>query len=81
MVPYTTAVLPNHVWKSLVEKAGYTIEDIPTTWDAYYDFLKDVQKKLREKGDAPGLRPRLPGDDERQRSEQTFNYFCPLRRQ
>jgi multiple sugar transport system substrate-binding protein len=49
-VPYTTAVLPNHVWKSLVEKAGYKIEEIPKTWDAYYDFFKDVQRKLRAQG-------------------------------
>jgi multiple sugar transport system substrate-binding protein len=47
-VPYQIAVLPNHVWKSLVEKAGFKIEDIPKTWDAYYDFFKEVQKKLRE---------------------------------
>src|SRR5712671_7411435 len=32
-VPYTTAVSPNHVWRPLVEKAGYKIEDIPKTWD------------------------------------------------
>jgi len=51
LVPYTTASLPNHVWKSLVEKAGYTMEDIPKTWDAYYDFFKEVQKKLRAKGE------------------------------
>ncbi len=49
-VPYTTAVLPNHVWGSLVEKAGYKIADIPKTWDAYYDFFKEVQKKLRGQG-------------------------------
>jgi multiple sugar transport system substrate-binding protein len=49
-VPYQTAVLPNHVWRSLVEKAGYKISDIPKTWDAYYDFFKGVQKKLREQG-------------------------------
>jgi multiple sugar transport system substrate-binding protein len=47
-VPFTMDVLPNHVWRPLVEKAGYKIEDIPKTWDAYYDFFKDVQKKLRE---------------------------------
>src|SRR5262245_43703203 len=47
-VPDVTAVLPNHVWRSLVEKVGYKIEDIPRTWDAYYNFFKDVQKKLRE---------------------------------
>ena len=49
-VPYTGAVLPNHIWKSLVEKAGYKIEDIPKTWNAYYNFFKDVQKKLRAQG-------------------------------
>src|SRR6516162_5930825 len=41
-VPYTGAVLPNHIWKSLVEKAGYKIEDIPKTWDDYYGFFKGV---------------------------------------
>src|ERR1700726_307405 len=49
-VPYTTATLPNHVWRPLVEKAGYKMEDIPKTWDAYYDFFKEVQKKLRAQG-------------------------------
>ncbi|MGA8759031.1 MAG: ABC transporter substrate-binding protein [Stellaceae bacterium] len=49
-VPYQTAVLPNHVWRSLVEKAGYKISDIPKTWDAYYDFFKGVQTKLRDQG-------------------------------
>jgi multiple sugar transport system substrate-binding protein len=46
-VPYTCAVRPNHIWRPLVEKAGCTMEDLPTTWDAFYDFFKDVQKKLR----------------------------------
>ena len=49
-VPYTCAVRPNHVWRPLVEKAGYKIEDAPKTWDAYYDFFKEVQKKLRTQG-------------------------------
>jgi multiple sugar transport system substrate-binding protein len=49
-VPYTCAVRPNHVWRPLVEKAGYNMEDIPKTWDAFYDFFKDVQKKLRAQG-------------------------------
>ena len=42
----------NHVWRPLVEKAGYKIEDIPKTWDAFYDFFKGVQKKLRASADA-----------------------------
>ena len=49
-VPFTGAVLPNHIWKSLVEKAGYKAEDIPKTWDARWDFFKSVQKKLRSAG-------------------------------
>jgi multiple sugar transport system substrate-binding protein len=49
-VPYNQGVFTNHIWKPLVEKAGYKIEDVPKTWDAYYDFFKGVQKKLREQG-------------------------------
>jgi multiple sugar transport system substrate-binding protein len=49
-VPYTIDVFTNHIWRPLVEKAGYKIEDIPKTWDAFYDFFKDVQKKLRAQG-------------------------------
>ena len=49
-VPYTVGVVANHIWQSLVEKAGYKIEDIPKTWDAFYDFFKAVQKKLRAQG-------------------------------
>jgi multiple sugar transport system substrate-binding protein len=43
-------VFTNHIWRPLVEKAGYKMEDIPKTWDAYYDFFKEVQKKLRAQG-------------------------------
>ena len=49
-VPYNQNVFTNHIWRPLVEKAGYKIQDIPKTWDAYYDFFKSVQKKLREQG-------------------------------
>jgi multiple sugar transport system substrate-binding protein len=49
-VPYTVDVFTNHVWRPLVEKAGFKMADIPKTWDAYYDFFKGVQKKLREQG-------------------------------
>src|SRR5712692_5985050 len=40
-----------HIWKSLVEKAGMKIEDIPKTWDAYFDFFKKVQDNLRKQGE------------------------------
>jgi multiple sugar transport system substrate-binding protein len=74
-VPFTGAVLPIHIWKSLVEKAGYKIEDIPKTWDAYWDFFKDVQKKLRAQGArnvyAQGLQVTANGVD----PNNTFHYF------
>src|SRR5437870_8594571 len=49
-VPFTMDVLPNHVWRSLVERAGYKMADIPKTWDDYYSFFKEVQKSLRKTG-------------------------------
>jgi multiple sugar transport system substrate-binding protein len=41
---------PFHIWGSLVEKAGYKISDLPTTWDAFLDFFMPVQDKLRAQG-------------------------------
>jgi multiple sugar transport system substrate-binding protein len=74
-VPHTMDVLPNHVWRPLVEKAGYKVEDIPKTWDAYYDFFKDVQKKLREQRVRNvyglGLNVTTNGGD----PNNVFNYF------
>src|SRR6202166_86390 len=49
-VPYTVDVFTNHVWRSLVEKAGYKMADIPKNWDAFYDFFKGVQNDLRKQG-------------------------------
>src|SRR3984957_1158218 len=75
LVPYQTASLPNHIWRPLVEKAGYTMADIPKTWDAYYDFFKGVQKKLRDQGmrNVYGLGFQLTslGND----PNNFFNYF------
>jgi multiple sugar transport system substrate-binding protein len=74
-VPYTTGVLPNHIWRSLVEKAGYQIGDIPKTWDAFYDFFKDVQKGLRARGERKvyglGFQVTTNGGD----PNALFNYF------
>jgi multiple sugar transport system substrate-binding protein len=49
-VPYKAATVPFHIWRSLVEQAGHRIEDAPATWDAYWDFFKQVQNNLRAKG-------------------------------
>src|SRR5260370_28454575 len=32
----------------MVEKAGSKLADAPKTWDAFWDFFKPMQKKLRE---------------------------------
>ncbi len=73
--PDITAASPNHVWRPLVEKAGYKVEDIPKTWDAYYDFFKDVQKKLRAQGVRNvyglGFQVTTNGND----PNELFNYF------
>ena len=39
-----------HMWRPLLEKAGYKIENIPNTWDAFLDFFKPVQDELRAQG-------------------------------
>ena len=74
-VPYTCAVRPNHVWRPLVERAGYKVEDAPKTWDAFYDFFKDVQKKLRARGERKvygiGFQMNTTGND----SNALFDYF------
>jgi multiple sugar transport system substrate-binding protein len=63
--PYMTGVLPFHIWNSLVEKAGYKMADAPKTWDAFWDFFKPMQKKLRDQGlrglYALGLQPTTTG--------------------
>jgi multiple sugar transport system substrate-binding protein len=50
MIPHRAAVVPFHVWKSLLAKAGYKPADLPKTWDAFIDFFKPVQEKLRAQG-------------------------------
>ncbi len=49
-VPFDGSVVPFHVWKSLIEKAGHKMSDVPNTWDAFLDFFDPIQKELREKG-------------------------------
>jgi multiple sugar transport system substrate-binding protein len=46
-VPFKGASLNIPVWKSLVEKAGFKISDMPKTWDAFFEFFETVQTKLR----------------------------------
>jgi multiple sugar transport system substrate-binding protein len=48
LIPFKTACVPLHVWNSMVEKAGFKLSDAPKTWDAFWDFFKPMQPKLRE---------------------------------
>ena len=68
LAPYKSNVSPFHVWNSLVEKAGYKLSDAPKTWDAFWDFFKPMQMKLREKGMrgvyALGLQPTTTGPND-----------------
>jgi len=50
MIPHRMTVIPFHVWKSLLDKAGYKPSDIPKTWDAFLDFFPQVAEKLRAQG-------------------------------
>jgi multiple sugar transport system substrate-binding protein len=50
LAPQAMGAAPFHIWRSLVEKAGYKTADIPNTWDAFLDFFEPVQTKLREQG-------------------------------
>jgi multiple sugar transport system substrate-binding protein len=68
LAPYKTNVSPFHVWNSLVEKAGYKLSDAPKTWNAFWDFFKPMQQKLRDKGMrgvyALGLQPTTTGPND-----------------
>jgi multiple sugar transport system substrate-binding protein len=74
-VPFVGAVLPFHIWNSLVEKAGFKLADAPKTWDAFWDFFKPMQAKLRDTGMrnafAMGLQVTSNGVD----PNNTFHYF------
>jgi multiple sugar transport system substrate-binding protein len=75
-VPVYTAVLPFHIWSSLVEKAGYKMSDAPKTWTAFWDFFKPMQQKLRDKGMrgvyALGLQPTTSGPND---GNNLFHHF------
>ena len=74
--PYKTQVLPFHVWGSLIEKAGLKLADAPKTWDAFWDYFKPAQEKLRGQGMrgvySLGLQPTTNGPAD---GNQLFTYF------
>jgi len=49
-VPIKCSTLMEQAWRPLIEEAGFSDKDIPTTQDAYYEFFQKVHDKLRSKG-------------------------------
>ncbi|HWB51455.1 MAG TPA: ABC transporter substrate-binding protein [Stellaceae bacterium] len=49
-VPMKASAATFHIWKSLVEKAGHKVSDIPTKWDDFIEFFKPMQKAVRDSG-------------------------------
>jgi multiple sugar transport system substrate-binding protein len=49
-VPWKSAAVPFRFWKSLVEKSGHKVSDVPNTWDAFNNFFRPVQDGLRKSG-------------------------------
>lgn len=50
LCPVKQGATPFHIWGDLVEKAGFKTSEAPKTWDAFWDFFKQMQKPLRAKG-------------------------------
>ena len=49
LLPVGFATHHVHAWKSLLEQAGFTLEDIPKEWEAFWSFWCDrVQPAVRE---------------------------------
>jgi multiple sugar transport system substrate-binding protein len=74
-VPVKCAVLPFHIWGSMVEKAGFKLADAPKTWDAFWDFFKPMQKELRKTQRGVyvhGLQPTTTGPAD---GNNTFHHF------
>jgi multiple sugar transport system substrate-binding protein len=50
LCPIKQGCVPFHIWGNFVKEAGYDLADAPKTWNAFWDFFKPMQAKLREKG-------------------------------
>jgi multiple sugar transport system substrate-binding protein len=49
-LPLGVGCIPFHVWGSLVEQAGYKMEDAPKTWDAFSTSSSQCTKLSAHKG-------------------------------
>ncbi|MBD3881881.1 carbohydrate ABC transporter substrate-binding protein [Phormidium tenue FACHB-886] len=49
-VPFSQSTNFIFYWRDLVEQAGFKDDDIPKDWDQFWNFWKQVQDKLQQKG-------------------------------
>lgn len=49
-IPLEAQMMHIHYWKPLVEEAGLSVDDIPTEWDAFWEFWMQIQDTLRDGG-------------------------------
>ena len=73
-----------HVWKSLLEQAGFTREDIPREWEAFWSFWCDeVQPAVRRatgRDDIWGVGLADVGGRRATPAEQFVHSWVPTRR-
>jgi multiple sugar transport system substrate-binding protein len=54
-LPIGSSTTHIHVWKSLLERAGLTLADIPKEWEAFWSFWCDLVVEIQRK--VPEARP------------------------
>ena len=73
-----------HVWKSLLEQAGFTLEDIPKEWEAFWSFWCDqVQPAVRRatgRDDIWGVGLHHVGRSRRHAESSSSSSWLPTRR-
>ena len=70
-----------HVWKSLLEQGGFTLQDVPREWEAFWSFWCDqVQPAVRRATGREdlwgvGLPMSADAEDTRQQFEQFMGAY------
>jgi len=49
-IPINQRTIHIHYWRDLLAEAGLIPDDIPTEWDAFWEFWKQAQDNLRARG-------------------------------
>ena len=71
-VPLNQETIHIHYSKTLLENAGFSESDIPTTWDEFWQFWQTAQDNLRSQGDTTTYGLGLPMSAE---GHDTYNAF------